>query len=144
MDYKIMTIEQFYKKNTCNQFFDEQYYLEEHPETEPFYKEYCQDNNIDNKSRLYFHWVEYGLDMGFVPHKEDIYYMAAFALEEINSNYKNKDRLKKMFFNIIQSTEQDPHICADNNKKQYEIHILKYIIDNIPILNRLQKDCFDD
>jgi hypothetical protein len=70
--------------------------------------------------------------------------MAAFALEEINSNYKHKDRLKKMFFNIIKSTEQDPHICADNNKKQYDIDILKYVIDNIPIKDRLQKDSFDD
>jgi hypothetical protein len=82
--------------------------------------------------------------MGFAPHKEDIYHMAAFALEEINSNYKHKDRLKKMFFNIIKSTEQDPHICADNNKKQYDIDILKYVIDNIPIKDRLQKDSFDD
>jgi|TARA_B100000073_G_C23689721_1_gene555936 hypothetical protein len=139
-----ISIEEFYNNNKCNIFFDEQYYLEQHPETEPFYKEHCQGNNIDNKSRLYFHWVEHGLDMGFAPHKEDIYHMAAFALEEINSNYKHKDRLKKMFFNIIKSTEQDPHICADNNKKQYDIDILKYVIDNIPIKDRLQKDSFDD
>ena len=92
-----ISIEEFYNNNKCNIFFDEQYYLEQHPETEPFYKKHCKVNNIDNKSRLY-----------------------------------------------LKSTEQDPHICADNNKKQYYIDILKYVIDNIPIKDRLQKDSFDD
>tara|TARA_R100000278_G_scaffold33272_1_gene30232 strand:+ start:798 stop:1220 length:423 start_codon:yes stop_codon:yes gene_type:complete len=140
----MITIEEFYKNNKCNQFFDEKYYTEKYPNAEPFYKEYCEGNNINDKSRLYFHWVAYGLDLGYLPHQEDIYHMAAFALEEINSNYDDKDRLKKMFFNIIKSTEQNPHICTDNNKKQYDIDILKYVIDNIPIKDRLQKDSFDD
>ena len=49
-----------------------------------------------------------------------------------------------MFFNIIKSTEQDPHIRSDSKKKHCDIDILKYTIENIQIKDRIQKDSFDD
>tara|TARA_R100001015_G_C4590744_1_gene146254 strand:- start:536 stop:955 length:420 start_codon:yes stop_codon:yes gene_type:complete len=139
-----MTIEEFYNDNKCNQFFDEVYYVIKHPEVTNFYKEHCKAENIKDKERFYFHWATCGLDMGFLPHEEDLYHMAAFALEEINNNYRHKIRMLKMFFSIIKSTEQDPHVCSDNRKKEYYINILKYVIESIELKDRIQKDAFDD
>ena len=138
-----MTIEEFYKDNKCNQFFDEEYYVSEYKEVDPFYKEHCIANSIPKKERLYFHWATCGVKMGFMPHKEELYHICAFSLEEIKNNYDFKDRILKMFFNIITSTEQEPNFYG-SNKKDYYINILKYYIENVELKDRTEEDAFND
>lgn len=53
------SIEEFYKFNNVDESFNEKLYLEIHPETAGFYQPYCQQNNIDDKHRLYFHYRNY-------------------------------------------------------------------------------------
>lgn len=50
------TIEEFYKTNIIDENFDEALYEEQYPETKDFYQPYCEQNNISNKQRLYFHY----------------------------------------------------------------------------------------
>jgi hypothetical protein len=137
-------IEAFYHDNECNQFFDEINYAKLYPESREFYQPYCKQNNISEKQRLYYHWVLFGVEMGWLPYQEDIYHIAAFSLEEINKSYEHKDRLLKMFFNLIKSDDANPRTLDSNTKKDSDISILKYIIDNVELKDRVQKDAFDD
>jgi hypothetical protein len=50
----------FYKQNSIDNDFDEFFYQKEYPETKSFYQPYCNDNNISEKERLFFHWYYYG------------------------------------------------------------------------------------
>ena len=137
-------IEDFYNNNECNQFFDELNYAKLYPESREFHQPYCEQNNISEKQRLYYHWVLFGVEMGWLPYQEDIYHIAAFSLEEINKSYEHKDRLLKMFFNLIKSDDANPRTLDSNTKKDSDISILKYIIDNVELKDRVQKDAFDD
>ena len=137
-------IEDFYNNNECNQFFDEINYAKLYPESREFYQPYCKQNNISEKQRLYYHWVLFGVEMGWLPYQEDIYHIAAFSLEEINKSYEHKDRLLKMFFNLIKSDDANPRTLDSNTKKESDINILKYIIHNVELKDRVQKDAFDD
>ena len=137
-------IEDFYNNNECNQFFDELNYAKLYPESREFYQPYCEQNNISEKQRLYYHWVLFGVEMGWLPYQEDIYHIAAFSLEEINKSYEHKHRLLKMFFNLIKSDDANPRTLDSNTKKDSDISILKYIIDNVELKDRVQKDAFDD
>ena len=141
-----MTIEQFYKKNTCNQFFDELNYTKLYPESIDFYQPHCKLNNISEKHRLYYHWVLFGVNMGWLPYQEDIYHIAAFSFEEINKpkSYRHKNRLLKMFLNIIQSTDGNPRLPKDDAQKHSDIDTLKYVIKKLKVKDRTQKDAFDD
>lgn len=60
-----MDILSFYKYNKVDPEFDEIYYSEAHPETKDFYQPYCSSNNINNKHRLYYHYVFHGRGHGF-------------------------------------------------------------------------------
>lgn len=137
-------IEDFYKNNKCNQFFDELNYQNLYPESSQFYQPYCKQNNISEKQRLYYHWVLFGVEMGWLPYQEDIYHIAAFSLEEVSKSYEHKDRLLKMFFNLIKSDDANPRTLENNTKKDSDINILKYIIDNVKLKDRIKKDAFDD
>jgi len=138
-----MTIEEFYEQNKCNQFFDEQYYSSEYQDVDDFYKKHCEANNISKKERLYFHWATCGIKIGLMPHEKELYHICAFLLEEIQNNYNFKDRILKILFNLIKSTEQDPHLHSVE-KKDYYINILKYYIENVELENRIQEDAFND
>ncbi len=52
-----MEINTFYKTNKVDKDFDEVRYQKEFPETKDFYQPYCKNNQIDDKHRLYFHYV---------------------------------------------------------------------------------------
>lgn len=52
-----ISIDQFYKENSLDIYFDEKFYSSRFPETKDFYQPYCLANNISDKHRLYFHWV---------------------------------------------------------------------------------------
>lgn len=54
-----LDINEFYKINKLNHSFDEVLYKKTYPETDTFYQPYCQENFIDEKHRLYFHYHLY-------------------------------------------------------------------------------------
>lgn len=55
-----MDINEFYKNNVVDKDFNEVFYQEQHPQVKDFYQPYCTENSIDDKHRLYFHYVQYG------------------------------------------------------------------------------------
>ena len=55
-----MDILTFYQSHKINKDFDEILYQSRYPETLGFYQPYCNENNIDDKHRLYFHYHLYG------------------------------------------------------------------------------------
>lgn len=55
-----ISIEEFYKSNKIDEDFDEVFYQNIYPETKDFYQHYCNNNNIDDKHRLYLHWALFG------------------------------------------------------------------------------------
>ncbi len=59
-----ISIDEFYKKNSIAKEFDEEFYSNEYPEVEDFYQPYCKDNGFTERQRLYFHWVNYGKNLG--------------------------------------------------------------------------------
>ena len=69
-----ISIEEFYQSNDIDESFDEQAYQEKHPETLAFYQPYCQQNNIDNKHRLYYHYSIYNtyIDNNSIDSNEEI------------------------------------------------------------------------
>lgn len=55
-----MTINEFYAINSVDKQFDEIQYLVNNPQVLDFYQPYCRQNSIDDKHRLFFHYVMYG------------------------------------------------------------------------------------
>lgn len=55
-----MTIDEFYSLNKVNSEFNEIHYLINNPQVLDFYQPYCKDNHIDDKHRLFFHYILYG------------------------------------------------------------------------------------
>jgi hypothetical protein len=53
-------ITQFYLTNIIDPDFDDVFYIKQYPETQDFYQPFCQNNNINNKYRLYYHYKIYG------------------------------------------------------------------------------------
>lgn len=64
-----ISIEEFYKNQKIDVDFDYENYLLDCPEAIDFYQPYCKDNNIDDKHRLYFHYMQYG-DQNFLYKKQ--------------------------------------------------------------------------
>lgn len=56
---KNISIKKFYQYNSIDESFDSVSYQEQYPDTKDFYQPYCQRNNIDDKHRLYFHYMQY-------------------------------------------------------------------------------------
>lgn len=54
------SIEEFYSIHSVDQDFDENFYQKEYPETQNFYQPFCQKKNIDNRHRLFYHYMTYG------------------------------------------------------------------------------------
>ena len=67
-----ISIEKFYQKNRVDDDFDEVFYQEQYPETKDFYQPYCQNNNIDDRHRLYYHYKMYGKDLNLLPEKKPL------------------------------------------------------------------------
>jgi len=133
-----ISIEDFYKNNICNKFFDEINYIKKNPSIGDFYQPHCKDNGFSEKERLYFHWSLYGLDMGHEPCKDNKYHIHAFMMEEINkseslTNEDEKTKLLKVFFNLTRNNLYDPYICEDEQDKKININIIRYMIKSIDL-----------
>lgn len=57
--YESKDIISFYLLNEVDENFDHQSYLELNPSAENFYKEYCDENDITDRQRLFYHSVFY-------------------------------------------------------------------------------------
>jgi len=55
-----LDIVSFYSLNEVDESFDHQSYLESNPSAKDFYKEYCDENDITDRQRLFYHSVFYG------------------------------------------------------------------------------------
>lgn len=51
-----LSIKDFYAVNHVDSDFDEFFYKNQYPLTKTFMKEYCDENNIDDRHRLFYHW----------------------------------------------------------------------------------------
>lgn len=80
-----ISIEEFYQHNQIDENFDEKRYLETYPETIGFYQPYCQQNNIDDKHRLYFHYVNYNRPPNLNLNYLKVHHGLANRLRTINS-----------------------------------------------------------
>lgn len=68
-----ISIEEFYQNNQIDDKFDEVFYSEQYPETKDFYQPHCKANGIDEKHRLYFHYINYGKKLNFKKYPTYIY-----------------------------------------------------------------------
>jgi hypothetical protein len=55
-----LDIVSFYSLNEVDESFDHQSYLESNPSAKDFYKEYCDENDITDRQRLFYHSFFYG------------------------------------------------------------------------------------
>jgi hypothetical protein len=76
-----ISIEEFYKSHKIDENFNEVLYQEQYPETLDFYQPYCQQNNIDDKHRLYFHYKKY--------HHNIKIYDPSYLNKYISTSHKN-------------------------------------------------------
>lgn len=63
-----ISIEEFYKENNIHEDFDEVFYTKRYDGLTDFYQPHCRDNFISEKKRLYFHFIMYGKQMGWLAH----------------------------------------------------------------------------
>ena len=61
---KPKNIEEFYEQNNIDTSFDPKFYESIYPETKDFYQPHCQQNNIDDNHRLFYHYKNYGIYSG--------------------------------------------------------------------------------
>lgn len=61
---KANNIEEFYQYNNIDVSFDAKFYESIYPETKDFYQPHCQENNIDDTHRLFYHYKNYGIYVG--------------------------------------------------------------------------------
>ena len=61
---KPKNIEEFYQYNNIDASFDAKFYESIYPNTKDFYQPHCQENNIDDAHRLFYHYKKYGIYAG--------------------------------------------------------------------------------
>ena len=68
---KETSIEDFYKENALPEEFDEIFYANKY-DVKNFYQPYCKDNGFTEKQRLYYHWINHGKDLFFLPYEHTL------------------------------------------------------------------------
>ena len=68
----INSIEDFIKIGDVDEDFDERLYQTLYPETNLFYQPYCKNNNISNRTRLFFHYAKHGKLLSYHKNLESI------------------------------------------------------------------------
>ncbi len=64
------SIDDFYKKYSLAEEFDEKFYANRY-DVDDYYQPYCRDNGFTEKQRLYFHWVNHGKDNFHMPYEHN-------------------------------------------------------------------------
>lgn len=131
-----ISIEEFYQQNIVDPDFDEIFYESCYPETKEFYQPHCQINNIDNKHRLFFHYVMYAYERNKTSHIETLMKLLV-DLIEINSELKS-DQLLDIINNYISKTfssMRDPVRCNIYINRRNHLVILEKLIPFLPSIN---------
>lgn len=78
-----MNIIDFYKNNSLDKDFDDIFYSNKYPEVNKFYQPFCSDNSIDDKHRLYYHYMMYGINYKYRKNLDDF---LKYSLTQISTN----------------------------------------------------------
>ena len=111
------SIEGFYLENELDHCFDEKDYEDKHPETKDFYQPHCKNFNIDDKHRLFYHYMSYAFP---------------YESQDILSFYKHNDVDKDFdhWFYREQCPQTESFLrkfCRDNLIKDRERLFYHYI-----------------
>lgn len=60
-NYPPRDIIEFYQQNTIHHLFDDKFYALISPEAKDFYQPFCTENNISDRSRLFYHYKTHGI-----------------------------------------------------------------------------------
>jgi hypothetical protein len=66
-----MDIVEFYRKNSVEKQFDEEFYLSQNNDLNKFYQPYCKNNKITERQRLFYHYVFFGKKNGMFKNKDE-------------------------------------------------------------------------
>lgn len=70
--YESQDIISFYKHNEVDKDFDHWFYREQYPQTESFLRKFCRDNLINDRERLFYHYIFYGKDKDLKPNIKSV------------------------------------------------------------------------
>jgi hypothetical protein len=98
-----ISIEEFYKTNIVSEDFDENFYQNQYPDTRDYYQPYCIDNNIDDKHRLFYHYVLHGKDQ-----KRSKNRLIAI---KVQNGLANRLRTLNSFFSLSQNKHAILKVC---------------------------------
>lgn len=133
----MISIEEFYESNTIDPDFDELFYKKEYPETDQFYQPYCLEHHIDDKKRLFYHYIFYA-PSNFKNYNDKKEYEFNFKFVPI----KNKRLIKSNKLAIITSFFNPCNYKnIRNNYKTFSDRIKKYA-DLFPIELSLENEFF--
>lgn len=66
-----MDILDFYKQQSVIDDFDDEFYALTYKETERYYQPFCTNNNISDRERLYYHYINFGRKQLYKKNEED-------------------------------------------------------------------------
>ena len=136
-----ISIDDFYKTNQVPKDFDETLYSVTYPETKGFYQPYCDDNGIDEKHRLYFHYANYVLTKDQIT-KPDIsnYNIPDISLVVCVKNRYNP--LKIALQSWINQTAIKEIVIIDWDSQDIDSNYLSGLDDRIRIIRFEDKEYF--
>jgi hypothetical protein len=67
----LVDILQFFKDHEVDADFDESFYSQMYPETEGFYQPFCEESNVTERQRLFYHWYHHGRQLRNSKNAED-------------------------------------------------------------------------
>lgn len=118
-----ISIEEFYKSNLLDQNFNEKLYTQQYPETIDFYQPYCKEHNIDDKYRLYYHYVLY---------KKHIILSKETSVKQNNNNIyikvtnglSNRLRTLNSFYSFAKKNNKKLYVCWESGPGFSNEHFL--------------------
>ena len=134
-------IEDFYKTNQVPKDFDETLYSAIYPETKGFYQPYCDDNGIDEKHRLYFHYANYVLNKNQIT-KPDI---SNYIIPDISLVVCVKNRFNQLKISIqswINQKAIKEIVIIDWDSQDIDSNYLSGLDDRIKIIRFEDKEYF--
>ena len=122
-----ISIEEFYQKNKVDADFDEVFYQNNYPATKDFYQPYCKENNIDDKHRLYFHYMMYGQNQTPSPYQHK--YESTY--EENYQTIKEKTDYTKIIQSFVYNPKISILLSCYNSNIEYLRLCIQSVIDQI-------------
>jgi hypothetical protein len=98
-----ISIDKFYQDHKVDINFDEIFYQDKYPDTKDFYQPYCRENNIDDKHRLFFHYVNHGKSMGMSKNR--------LIAIKVQNGLANRLRTLNSFFSLSENKHTILKVC---------------------------------